>query len=532
MSNTVHEIDMAALDALIDRLHEAKQFDLVLSAEDIQLLLSALATLSMMQTRLSANDITIHKMRKLMGIVAASESLSALLGEKGTSGAGNSGKQDKKKRKKKPSAPRVKPKVVHHSLDTLNKGDVCPACEVGTLSKYEPASLLRITGQSPYEAVNHVLERLRCNACGEYFTAPLPKDVIADGDANQKYGYSARSLIGINKYYMGAPFYRQEALQDILGMPIAASTQFDQCEKLADHLHAVYKVLINASANAVHFYLDDTTHRILDQTEIIKPQRKTKKQQRRTGTYASGLIATLEDGHHIVLFKTNIGHAGEWIDEVLEKRDQGQAPPILMSDALTRNKPSKISSIQALCNSHGRRQFVDILNQFPDEVGIVLNWYKVIWRNDDETKAQQLKPLERLAYHRAHSLPIMQQIRDWGEQQLANEQVEANSGLGKAIRYFLTHYEGLTRFCTVEGAMLDNNRMEAQLKVIVRGRKNSSFYKTLSGAAISDVITSMIATCVSVGTNPFNYFNAIQRHQNQVVASPDDWLPWNYQLNF
>ena len=531
MSTTVHEIDNAALDALIARLHEAKAFDLTLSAEDIQLLLSALATLSMMQNRLSANDITLHKMRKLLGIVAASESLSALLGgDKGVSDDGKPGKT-KKRKKPKPSTPRVKPKVVLHALDELNKGDRCPACDIGTLFNYEPASLLRITGQSPYEAVNHVLERLRCNACGEYFTAPLPAAVIADGEPNQKYGYSARSLIGISKYYMGAPFYRQETLQDILGMPIAASTQFDQCEKLANHLHVVHNALINASATAIHFYLDDTTHRILDQKEIMKPQRKTKKRQKRTGTYASGLIATLENGHNIVLFQTNIGHAGEWIDEVLEKRDRGQAPPLLMSDALSSNKPSKVLIIQSLCNSHGRRQFVDVLAQFPDEVGMVLNWYKVIWINDDEIKTQQCNTAERLAYHQEHSLPVMQKIRDWGEQQLANEQVEANSGLGKAIRYFLNHYEGLSRFCTVEGAMLDNNLMEAQLKVIVRGRKNSNFYKTLAGAAISDVITAMIATCVSASTNPFDYFNAIQRHQDRVLISPVDWLPWNYQLN-
>ncbi len=49
--------------------------------------------------------------------------------------------------------------------------------------------------------------------------------------------------------------------------------------------------------------------------------------------------------------------------------------------------------------------------------------------------------------------------------------MEENSTLGKAIRYFIKHYKGLTCFCRAEGAMLDNNRMEAQLKVIVRGRK-------------------------------------------------------------
>jgi len=533
LTTPVQEIDMAALDALIERLHEAKEFNLTLSAEDIQLLLSALATLSTMQNHLSANNITLHKMRKLLGIVKASENLSALLGNDKTndSSAAGESKNGKKKKKGKPVTPPVKPKVIHHSLDNLKKGDSCSACDIGKLFKYEPASLLRITGQSPYEAAQHVMERLRCNACGEYFTAPLPESVTDDGEPGQKYGFSARSLIAINKYYMGAPFYRQQTLQDILGMPIAASTQFDQCEKLADHLHAVYRSLFAMSASAVHYYLDDTTHRILDQKEILKPQRKTGKLKKRTGIYASGLIATLENKHSIILFQTNIGHAGEWIDEILKRRDPGQAPPILMSDALSSNQPSQAGVIKSLCNSHGRRQFVDVLSQFPEEVAIALNWYKMIWINDDEVSAQQLNQTERLAYHREHSLPVMQKIKAWGESQLSSEKTEENSVLGKAIRYFLNHYDGLTRFCTVEGAKIDNNRMEAQLKVIVRGRKNSSFYKTLAGASISDVITAMIATTVSAGVNPFEYFNALQCHQDRVLLAPADWLPWNYQSN-
>lgn len=73
--------------------------------------------------------------------------------------------------------------------------------------------------------------------------------------------------------------------------------------------------------------------------------------------------------------------------------------------------------------------------------------------------------------------------------------------------------------------------MEAQLKLIVRGRKNSSFYKTLAGAAVSDVITSTIATCVRAGVNPFDYLIAIQRHQLLVKEHPEAWLPWNYPQN-
>jgi hypothetical protein len=38
--------------------------------------------------------------------------------------------------------------------------------------------------------------------------------------------------------------------------------------------------------------------------------------------------------------------------------------------------------------------------------------------------------------------------------------------------------------------------MEQALKLIVRNRKNAYFYKTPAGAAISDVITSLIATAM------------------------------------
>ena len=529
LSKPIQEIEIDALDALIERLNEAKDYNLTLSPDDIQLLLIALSTLATLQDRLSSNDVTVHKLRKLLGMVTASETLSTLL--KGKSTATPSFKKPRKKKVKKDKSTGVKPQIVHHQLDDLNKGDDCPACDRGTLTKYEPAVLLRITGHSPYEAAKHLLERLRCNACGEYFTAALPDEVKADGNANQKYGYSARSLMAINKYFMGAPFYRQETLQDVLGMPITASTVFDQCEQVANDLHPIYLAILMAGANAKHYYLDDTTHQIIDQKETIKTQRKTGKPQKRTGVYASGVIATLADGREIVLFQTNIGHAGEWMDEILQKRDPGRAPPILMSDALSSNAPSKVKVIQALCNSHGRRQFVDVLAHFHDEVEHVLNWYKVIWINDEATKEQGLCDADRLAFHHEHSLPVMEQIRDWGQCQLDEEVVEENSGLGKAIRYFIKHYDGLTCFCTVAGAMLDNNLMEAQLKVIALGRKNSYFYKTLAGASISDIITSVVATCVRAQINPFDYLNLIQRNQEHVKCNPQAWLPWNYHLN-
>jgi len=514
------------LDALISRLQDAIDFDLALSGDDICLLLNALLTLATMQERLSDKDVTLHKLRKLLGMVQSSEKLSDLLDK---DKADNPRKTTHRKKPKKKKVP--PPKKVYHSFTDLKKGDACPDCLTGKLYKYEPAQLLRITGQTPFTPELHLSERLRCNACGQFFTAPLSDDVIADGDSNQKYGYSARSLMVLNKYFLGAPFYRQESLQDILGVSITASTIFDQSEYLSNDCQPIFNCLKAIAANARHFHLDDTTHRILEQQPIEKKKRNSDKMQKRTGLYASGIIATTADSQDIILFQTNIGHAGEFIDELLIKRELDKPPPILMSDALASNNPTVMSALHGACNSHARRQYVDVLAQFPEQVPEVLERYKVIWINDDECTDQKMTDACRLAYHKQHSLPVMNEIRTWGKQHFTDETVEENSSLGKAIAYFERHFERLILFCQVEGAKIDNNYMEAILKLIVRNRKNAYFYKTPAGAAISDVLTSCIATSMQADVNVFDYFNAIQRNRLAVRENPLNWLPWNYTEN-
>jgi transposase len=83
----------------------------------------------------------------------------------------------------------------------------------------------------------------------------------------------------------------------------------------------------------------------------------------------------------------------------------------------------------------------------------------------------------------------------------------------------------------VPGAKIDNNGIEAMLKIVVRDRKNAMFHKTLLGATIGDVITSMIATGMEAGVNVMDYFTLLQREQAQAKAHPEKYLPKNYQEN-
>ena len=63
---------------------------------------------------------------------------------------------------------------------------------------------------------------------------------------------------------------------------------------------------------------------------------------------------------------------------------------------------------------------------------------------------------------------------------------------------------------------------------MIRGRKNALFFKTLAGAAVGDVLMSLIATAAAAEINVFDYLVVLQRHADAVKANPEQWLPWNY----
>ncbi len=136
---------------------------------------------------------------------------------------------------------------------------------------------------------------------------------------------------------------------------------------------------------------------------------------------------------------------------------------------------------------------------------------------------------ERLAYHQVHSTPVMEELHAWMQGQFDEKMVEPNSGLGKAFTYMFKHWEPLTLFLRVPGAPLDNNICEQALKMAIRHRRNSLFYRTLHGAYIGDLFMSLIHTCRLSNINPLQYLVALQKYSREVFKNPQDWLPWNYE---
>lgn len=167
-------------------------------------------------------------------------------------------------------------------------------------------------------------------------------------------------------------------------------------------------------------YNDDTTVKILELMGKRARQRALTEEsveggaakKPRTGLFTSGVVSTRE-GRRIALFFSGRQHAGKNLTDVLAQRAEDLAPPIQMCDALTRNMPAELETIVANCLAHGRRQFVEVAEHFPEPCRHVLEALKVIYHNDAISRKRNLSSTARLEFHQANSGPTMEALKTW-----------------------------------------------------------------------------------------------------------------------
>lgn len=410
---------------------------------------------------------------------------------------------------------------------TLKPGDPCPraGCKGKVYRQKEPGVLVRVRGLAPLLVLVWALEKLRCNLCGEVFTAEPPPEV-----GREKYDATAASMIAILKYGTGLPFNRLEKLEGSMGMPLPASTQWEVVKAAAEAARPAHEELVRQAAQGEVLHNDDTPMKILE----LMGERKRKALEKgdlapgeRTGIFTSGIVSKVGE-RKIALFFTGQKHAGENLAEVLSRRGVELGAPIQMSDGLSRNEPGEFATIMANCLAHSRRKYVEVVESFPGECRHVLEVLRAVYRNDAVAKERGMTAEERLRFHQAQSGPLMEELKRWLTAQIEERKVEPNSGLGEAMGYMLKRWERLTLFLRVPRAPLDNNLVERSLKKAILHRKNALFYRSQNGALVGDIFMSLIHTAELCGANPFEYLTELQRNAARVRDAPREWMPWNY----
>jgi hypothetical protein len=404
---------------------------------------------------------------------------------------------------------------------TLKKGDSCPHCAeaslTGRLYELLPKSVVLLQGTPIITGTRYECDAFRCGLCGDQFIAEMPAEIATQ----EKYNETSISAIAISRYYAGIPFKRLEILQAIQGVPLADATQWDQMRKLYPVILPVHLALEGCAANGSLSYYDDTGNRILEAYGTKK------------AVHTTAFLSTYGI-HQIYLFYTSQRIAGENMEALMADRTSEEAL-ITMTDASSHNIPKRVNDdllarwVLCFCLVHGRRKFYEMLDFFTPECEFVLNIIGQVYKHEAHCKKEKLDPEKRLEYHKKNSAPLMDALRVWLNNQFLHHRIEPNSGLGDATRYMLRHWDALTKFLTVAGAPIDNSVCEQTIKVAIRHRRNSLFYKTFKSAQVGDCIMSVIHTAAKNKVNIFDYLNELQRNQQAVQENPTLWLPWNYQ---
>ena len=561
------KINPSEVETLIEKIWQNK-----LDEQDKRMIDRLLRTLLYVVNMLQEKKVTLLRLKEMV-FGKKSEKMKRGEGEKGEpkdgpgSGVQEGGKGDGSQRPKNEKLegvegdnPRRKPghgrhpasdypgaRKVHCCHQQFVSGSPCPKpnCR-GKVYRERPHQFIQFTGQPAITATQYEQEVVRCRECGAVYEAPLP-----EGVSPKKWDETADASIVIERHTKYTPSHRTAKMQEMCGIPLPESVQSERCREVAEVLEPIYEQMKKEAAQGKVFYIDDTPVRIMELVKENKEKKeqekkeaekkeegkekvkekkrkeKKKKKEERVAIQTSGVVVELRSGAKVALYFNGRQHAGENVEELYRLRDPGLPPPMQMSDALACNFCGERERIVCKCLVHARRKFVEIQRIYPGECNYVLEQIGEIYRNERQTAG--MSDEERLAYHQEHSGPVMAELKQWMEEQMAEKKVEPNASLGKAIDYFLTHDEGLSAYLRYAGAPLDNNMSERLLRPVVIIRKNSYGYKTNRGAKTAAIIQSVIQTCRLNGTNVWQYLVSALRRASEVREKPEAFLPWNYK---
>jgi transposase len=179
------------------------------------------------------------------------------------------------------------------------------------------------------------------------------------------------------------------------------------------------------------------------------------------------------------------------------------------------------------CNAHARRKYEAIVKSAkkPGLAKRALKFYKDLYKI--ERDAKELTAEERYNLRQEKSKPIIEEFKQWLVDNYPT--VLPASPLGKAMKYCINLWSGLTRFLDDGRLLIDNNHTEREIKPMVIARKNFLFSDTVAGAQGLCLHFSLIRTAKLHGIDPYRYYVKLLKNIPYCTTAEDyeTLLPWN-----
>jgi len=155
------------------------------------------------------------------------------------------------------------------------------------------------------------------------------------------------------------------------------------------------------------------------------------------------------------------------------------------------------------CNDHGRRRFVQALEQGDRRAQPMIDLYSALYHVERTATERNLDATGRCALRQAQSVPLWREF----ERVIIDitPKVDKKAPLGKAIHYWTRQQPSLRAFLDDGRFPISNAHVERLLRVVSTFRKNSLFVGSLdAGERYANVLTVLL-NCELAGVNPYVY---------------------------
>ncbi len=365
---------------------------------------------------------------------------------------------------------------VHHTFDRLPD---CAACG-GTMEvwegQFETSEEITVV-ETSYRILLHKRQKYRCRCNGQVCTAPGPLKLIPGG----RYAIDFAVNSAIQKFCDHIPLERQVRMMARQDLVVTSQTLWDQHAALAKHLEPTWKALCAEALAEDVLHVDETGWRMMGSKTNPKWALFGLTSPRVAAYHLVGSKSAATAGKILKGFRGTLVVDGFVIYPIVAELE----------------KKIRI----AHCWAHADRKFKDAKDppQAISEIrSLIAELYTIEREIEGPFPGDAPACTQRLALRQERSAPIVQQIREWAFSQGGLRR----SSFGKAVRYMLKHWDGLTLFLKDPKIPLDNNAAERILRGPVVGRKNFYGNRSRRGAKVAAILYSVIETAKLNGIDP------------------------------